>query len=219
MCAKRRTSTKKKEKSRRKVTVTFLKPKHAGKVPQAYALMDELIEKHHHHLKEARIAICWRHGWNTDTDGHLKNGQCKKASDCDRALKEFDFVVLLNHEVWNSDLFDETQKRATMDHELSHAQVSMDRNGEPLVDEEGRTVYRLRGHDIEEFTEVVARYDTYNADLERFAAQLLETKDRPLLPPDPPPKVGKKAAGTRPVHIDDAKGGGQLRRARESTGK
>jgi hypothetical protein len=68
-----------------------------------------------------------------------------------------------------------------IDHELCHAQVSMDSNGEPKTDENGRTVYRTRKHDIEEFKEVVARHGLYKSDVESFAKAILADADRPLL--------------------------------------
>jgi len=190
MSARRRsTKAKAKKKSRKKVTVSLLKRKHGGKTTQAYEIMDKLIEKHHTHLAEAKIAICWRFGWNADADGRLRLGQCKKASDCDRALREYDFVLLLNHEMWNASNFSQAQMKALIDHELCHAQVSIDADGEPRTDEQGRTCYRTRKHDVEEFTEVVTRHDLYTSDLERFAAKLREDAKRPLLPAGEPEKT------------------------------
>ena len=53
-----------------------------------------------------------------------------------------------------------------------HAARKYDDKGEPVIDERGRPVYRMRKHDIEEFADVVARYGCYKADLESFAAAL-----------------------------------------------
>lgn len=178
--ARRRTRAPK-EKQRKRVTVKLLEREHAGKVTQPYRIMEELVAKHHQHLAEAKIAIAWRFGWKPDADGRLILGRCKKGSDLDRELNDYDFVILLNHEVWNSAGFSEKQMRALVDHELCHCQRAIDANGEPKQDEQGRTVYRVRKHDLEEFREVVRRNGLYTADLEEFARAAIERLDQPLL--------------------------------------
>ena len=169
------------EAKRKKVTVNLLARKHAGKITTPYRIMEDLISKHHSHLKDAKIAIAWRFGWSADADGRLRLGQTKKGSDLDRELHGYDFVILLNHEVWNKATLKEGQMVAVMDHELCHAAVSIDSDGMPKIDESGRTVWRMRKHDVEEFTEVVARHGCYMSELETFAKHAMDAKDRPLL--------------------------------------
>jgi hypothetical protein len=176
-----------KEKKRKAVLVKLLERKHSGKVTEAYRLMEELIDKHHTHLREAKIAIAWRFGWKPDADGRIVLGQCRKRSDLDRELgskidegEALDFVILLNHEHWNQTL-NEAQRRALMDHELTHAQVSNDTNGEPKMDENGRRVWRIRRHDLEEFKDVVSRHGCYKGDIEDFVAAAVDGLHRPLL--------------------------------------
>src|SRR3990167_2134573 len=107
-----------KEKSRKKVNVKVLERLHAGKITGPYRIMEKMIEDHHSHLSQAKIAIAWRFGWKADADGRVKLGQCKKGSDLDRELNDKDFVILLNHEAWNRADFTEAQMNALMDHEL-----------------------------------------------------------------------------------------------------
>jgi len=137
-----------------------------------YALLDELVESFHEDLRQARIALGWCTSWKPDVDGRVTLGKCKKASDLDRELSEFDFIILLARWFWRADDVTELQRRALLDHELCHAALKLDANGEPLEDERGRRVYRVRKHDIEEFTAVVDRHGCYKADLESFAAAL-----------------------------------------------
>lgn len=170
-----------KEKSRKKVTVKLLERLHAGKVTGPYQIMESLIKEHHSHLSEAKIAIAWRFGWKADADGRVKLGQAKKGSDLDRELNDKDFVILLNHEAWNRADFTEAQMRALLDHELCHAAISLDSNGELKTDENGRTVYRIRRHDCEEFRDVVARHGMWKSDLQEFAAAAINDSKRPLL--------------------------------------
>jgi len=152
-----------------------------GELRQPYAILDELVAEHHPDLADARIALAWRDGWTEDADGRLRLGQTKKASDLDRDLHGFDFVILLNHEVWNRIAFTERQMRALLDHELCHCAVAKDKNGEVKMDERGRPVWRLRKHDIEEFAEVVARHGLWRHELEKFVAVAMEKTKAPLM--------------------------------------
>lgn len=183
-----------KVKGRKKVTVDLIARKRGDTVATPYKLMEEIVEAHHPHLRDAKIAIAWRHGKKADSDGRIWLGQAKKGSDLDRALHGFDFVLLLNHEAWNANL-SEAQMRALLDHELCHCAVVVDTNGEPKVDEKGRTVYRLRKHDIEEFRDVVARHGLWKEDIREFVEAAIKAEpDLPLFP-----EAKKKSkAGAKP---------------------
>ena len=133
-----------------------------------YRLLEELVAAHHEDLTQARIALAWCTSWKPDVDGIVTLGKCRKASDLDRELAAFDFVILLRQSFWQDPLVTDVQRRALLDHELCHGTVKLDQHGEPVEDERGRLVYRLRKHSIEEFTEVIERYGTYKSDLEYF---------------------------------------------------
>ncbi len=66
-----------------------------------YAILDALIAANHPHLATAKIALAWHLGWKADADERIKLGQAQKASDLDRQLHGYDFVILLNRPVWN----------------------------------------------------------------------------------------------------------------------
>jgi len=137
-----------------------------------YALLDELVEKYHDDVQYARVALAWCTSWRADVDGHQILGKCKRASDLDRELADFDFVILLQRSFWNSISVTPAQRAALLDHELCHAAPKLDKYGDYLEDERGRRVYRTRKHDIEEFTAIVERHGVWKRDLERFAAAL-----------------------------------------------
>lgn len=181
MGRKRAVNTTEKPKKRKKVTVELLKRQHAGKLVEAYRLMDQLIGKHHGHLVDVKIALAWRFGWSQDADGRLRLGAVKKGTDLDRAMHQFDFVILLNHEAWNKGGLNQEQKIALVDHELCHCQVVNDTTGEPRTDEKDRTVYRTRKHDIEEFQEVVERHGSYTHELAKLVEAGINDSERPLL--------------------------------------
>ncbi|GIW81466.1 MAG: hypothetical protein KatS3mg105_3273 [Gemmatales bacterium] len=158
------------------------KPVTVKKIPEdheTYAILRELVDAYHVHLAEAKIALAFRYGWSPDQDGYLKLGQTKKGSDLDRSLHGYDFVILLNYEVWE-EITDDAVKRYIVDHELCHCQVATDSNGQPRKDELGRTMYRLRKHDVEEFLETMERHGLLTHRLQCFAKAVLEAKNSPL---------------------------------------
>jgi hypothetical protein len=146
-----------------------------------YRSLDDLVEKHHAHLAEAKIALAWKIDWQPNTDGQVTLGMCKKASDLDRLFHDFDFIILLNREYWPS--FTAGQQLAILDHELSHADVKRGDDGEVQRDDQDRTVYRCRKHDLEEFRDVVTRHGLYRTDLEDFARAIEQAKKTPLFGP------------------------------------
>lgn len=144
-----------------------------------YRLLRELVGMHHAEIKEARIALAWNTGWKPDVDGRVVLGKCKKASDLDRELAAYDFIIILRQSFWQDLQVTDEQRRALLDHELCHAAPRCDeRTGDPIVDERGRIAYRIRKHDIEEFTDIVHRHGLYMRDLELFGAQILERLKR-----------------------------------------
>lgn len=134
-----------------------------------YALLDELVDQHHPDLRTARIAIAWQTAWKPDVDGRVTLGKLKRASDLDRELAAFDFVVLLHRAFWTDERVTDLQRRALLDHELHHAALKLDPKGEPVEDERGRKVFRTRKHDVEEFTAIVQRYGLWTSELESLA--------------------------------------------------
>jgi len=145
--------------------------------PSLYKALARLISAHHRELKNASIALAWSTAWRADVDGRLTLGQCKKASDLDRELVAYDFVILLSKEFWNDLSVTNAHRDALLDHELCHATVKLDPvTHEPQEDERGRLVYRLRRHDVEEFAEIAERHGTWKRDLERFAQALARSK-------------------------------------------
>src|SRR6266704_2576613 len=141
---------------------------------ESYRLMEQLRAKYHQHLQPARIAIAWRKSLKPNVDGQLILGKCVKATDLNREVAAFDFIILLNREVWQDGEFNEKKKRALLDHELCHAEIVLDKKTlEPKYDERGRNIWRTRKHDIEEFQAVIERHGCYKRDLERFAKAIL----------------------------------------------
>lgn len=149
---------------------------------EPWEILRKYVDEHHPHLKDATFAMAWRSALKADKDGIIMLGKAKKASDLDRDLAAYDLLIILNREHW--EIFDRAQREALIDHELCHLRVAKDKEGELRTDERGRPVYRMRKHDVEEFTEVIDRHGVYKNDLERFAESIIQSKKTPLFPPE-----------------------------------
>lgn len=166
-----RAPRKKKDRMAKKVVYTMLSATSEIGKP-IYQMVKQLVKEHHEDILDARIGVAWCESWKADVDGHLTLGKCKKASDLDRELADFDFIILLNKQWWSLPSVTPAHHRALLDHELCHAAVRLDKFLEPVVDERGRKVWRIRKHDIEEFGDIVKRHGLYKRDLEKFAQAL-----------------------------------------------
>jgi len=168
-----------KEKRRKRVTVKLIPKKHKGEPTEPWKIMEELRSKHHGHLEETKIAMAWRLGWRPDANGILCLGRCRKRGDLDRELDSFDFVILLNKEAWQG--LNTKEKQALVDHELCHAQVVFDADGNPKLDDQDRPVCRIRKHDVEEFKAVTERHGLWTSSLAEIAQATINDAKRPLL--------------------------------------
>lgn len=176
----------------KRVNYELIKP---ASQPEMHQMLNDLVERAHDHLTNARIALAWHKALKADVDGRLVLGKAKKASDLDRELMPYDFVIILNREFWMDPETKDVQRTALLDHELSHCEVTRDDDGEPKLDENDRVVYRMRKHDVEEFSGVVARNGIWKRDLEAFAKTLASKRSQPSLfdqPSAPLPFKGPK---------------------------
>lgn len=157
----------------------------------AYAMMRDLISRYHEDLTQARIALAWHKDVKPDQDGHIMLGKCILVTDLQKELMEYDFIIVVNEQAWANPQFDDKKKLALLDHELCHATEKLDSEDEPVHDERGRHVYRVRKHDIEEFREVVQRHGTWKDDLQLFADALLsEAGNKTRTAADPASQIG-----------------------------
>lgn len=155
----------------------------ALKMKEPWELLEEALE-FHPELHDCRIALAWRKALKPDIDGHLVLGKCVKVSELNQEFSGYDFIVVLNREIWDDPLFTRAKKLALLDHELCHAMPAEDQEGEQKADERGRLLWRTRKHDIEEFQDVITRHGCYKRDLEQFAEALQRKRQTPLLDTD-----------------------------------
>ena len=155
---------------------------------EPYKILKKVL-KFHPDLHGAHIALAWRIKLKPDKDGHLVLGKCIKASDLQREFHNWDFIIVLNREVWEDSEFDDKKKCALVDHELCHAASATDEEGAAKWDDRGRRVWRVRKHDIEEFHAIINRHGCYKRDLELFAETLLKRRGAPLFDTESKPSL------------------------------
>lgn len=174
----------KKAKAPKKLTYELIDDQPGSIGKQAYNMMRDHIEREREDLARlgTKIALAWCTSWKPDADGRVTIGKCRKASDLDRELMAFDFIILLNKEFWLNPKVGDDVRRAILDHELMHAAVKIGENGEPEEDAKGRVVYRIRKHDIEEFADTVRRHGIYRGDVDSFAQAIFAAKMRGYRP-------------------------------------
>jgi hypothetical protein len=162
-------------------TVNYeLIPETNSKQNEPYRLLDEVRKQWHGETISAKVALAWRNHTAADQDGRLVLGKCIRVTDLNKEFAAYDFIIVLNREVWGDIRFAREKKTALLDHEMCHAAGAFDEDGEPIRDDRNRRVWRSRKHDIEEFRDVVARHGCYKKDLEDFAQALLEKQASPL---------------------------------------
>ena len=77
------------------------------------------------------------------------------------------FLITLNGEWWET--AGDTRREILLFHEMLHAGQAHDKCGEPRFHREtGAPIPAIVGHDVEEFTAVVARYGAWKGDLAEF---------------------------------------------------
>lgn len=133
----------------------------------ARRLADSIIEQHHKHLKHARILYVASTG-TTTKGGKEVLAKTTKLSGLPRWLTDYqeergepyDFVITFYADAWSR--LTPEQQIALVDHELCHIV-----EGEEDLD--GNPTFRLVGHDVEEFSEIIQRHGLWMPDLKVMA--------------------------------------------------
>lgn len=150
--------------------------------PELAPIVDKVLRMpEHKHLVENDARIYWL----MRAEGKVKGGRrvlgtCYKPQVTgelrplfdwmlERLLGETpDFLIILDATWWNEEAT-AVGREVLVFHELSHAIQAEDENGAPKFNQQtGEPVWAIRGHDIEEFNQVVARYGTWNDELQDF---------------------------------------------------
>lgn len=138
------------------------------KADEAAEVGRELIEQYHRHLEDATIQYLFTSAKRTKA-GRVVLGTAARANPI---LKYFssdkygigaDFVLLFSLDEWFA--LNEAQRAALVDHELCHCSGEYDDNREQWT-------WSIRGHDVEEFAEVIERHGLWRRDLEQMASAI-----------------------------------------------
>ena len=118
----------------------------------------DVIPNYHEELSEADIAYLFVE--EIKAKGRVCFAKTKTASHVERYFGDVDYVMIVNHVEWKG--FNDDQRRALVDHELCHCLVE--------TGDDGELKFKIRGHDLEEFKEIVERHGMWQPDVEEFAS-------------------------------------------------
>lgn len=134
---------------------------------------EEIIKKHHPHLVDAiekgLIGFYFKSG-NNDWAG-----KAKKCTAFERFTTGCMLFVFIDNDAWK--VFNEKQKEALVDHELCHFTRMKEEKFNPdtqkmefvWADAEDPDNWKIREHDVEEFSDVIVRHGLWETGIERFA--------------------------------------------------
>ena len=153
------------------------RPKGSGKqvkqVPSQYdeaelveELAKELIAEYHSTLANANIAYLYKNK-PMSQKGRTVIATAEKCSKKVKAISDRDFVIVISYEAYNK--LTDKQKRAVIDHELTHC--FCDEN------DEGDEVTKVIPHDVEEFYDILERHQLYKSDLIALGRVVENMKD------------------------------------------
>lgn len=129
-----------------------------------------LYNHDHEHLREARLGVLWT---NCDNSRNMRSvigqaeimppmamGKWQRARAIQQIEEWFDGMpdFLLTFSAPAAAGMDDPTFCALIEHELYHCAQKLDKFGMPAFGRDGGPQFQIRGHDVEEFVGVVARY-------------------------------------------------------------
>jgi len=139
--------------------------------PEVQKVAEELINEHHVHLKGIRIEYVFvdktpnragKEVWGTMRKVNaLPAYLASNDDDKENGYIEPFFVMVISQPIWGNLTPD--KKLALVDHELCHAGIKDDKEGNPKP--------TIIPHDLEEFTCIVKRHGLWREDVKEFAEE------------------------------------------------
>lgn len=126
---------------------------------------DLVIDECRQGLKSLNICYLFRDEASV-SQGKTIAGRCVRVDDRQWPLHKYDVLIEIAQDVWEQ--AGEKFQKALMDHELGHIGLDLDESGQPKRDDSGRIKVRMLHHDVEEFSDVLARHGAYAQDLRDF---------------------------------------------------
>lgn len=137
-------------------------------------LAEQIIGKHHPHLVDAKdlIGYYFRHG-SSDWAG-----KAHKCTAFERHVTDKMLMMFVNWDAWRALKYD--QRLALVDHELCHFSRKEEHWPDPETGKlkmryapaDDPDSWQMREHDVEEFSDVIARHGLWETGIENFAATI-----------------------------------------------
>lgn len=126
--------------------------------PEVEMQARKLIAEHHKHLAAAKIRYLFREG-SWIVQGAERWGTAEKCSAKIKHMTGHDFIITINEDVWK--LLEPSQRKAVVDHELSHCGS-------------GDNGWCFWPHDLEDFVSVVRRNGLWQEGVKKYAEAAVE---------------------------------------------
>jgi hypothetical protein len=138
-----------------------------------------LANERHQHLVDAKLGVLWTNAINVSKMRHVLGtaeipqtmGGAWKRGRAEQQMREwFQFVpdFVLTFYAPECRLLSDRSFCALVEHELCHCAQAEDQYGAPKFGRMGEPIFAIRGHDVEEFTDVVARYGPTSSDVQEM---------------------------------------------------
>ncbi|RJQ26097.1 hypothetical protein C4577_04145 [Candidatus Parcubacteria bacterium] len=145
--------------------------------PDVKEIADELIPKNHRHLVGVRMDFLFsettpKRG-GKDVWGTMRKVSSLAAylgadkTDQERGVNDPFFVMTISQPIW--DELEEKDRIALVDHELCHAAVELD--------DQGDSILGTKSHDVEEFSEIIERHGLWRKSVQEFVEAAVKNKE------------------------------------------
>jgi hypothetical protein len=122
--------------------------------PEVIEMAQTLIAEYHKEIRRANIAFVMKSDDKFKLKKHQKWAVAAKIPAKYDAFLDFDFLIWIQEEIWR--LLNPDQRRALIDHELSHC--GFDENDQPVI----------IPHDFEEFSAIIERHGLWRKSLKEM---------------------------------------------------
>lgn len=159
-------------------------------------LVSQVMNESHKHLAEVGVRFQIVMSEAMDRDGNIVYSLSKDGIYCaakiglhnkkNRIIKNIDIEITIDSLYWQNASIEE--RKSTIDHELTHIVVKLDKEGLPKVDDDGLVCFKMRRHDLVYwgFKEILERNKTNSIEYQSFK-NLLKDIGGMVTPPTPTP--------------------------------
>jgi hypothetical protein len=123
-----------------------------------YQRLNRIIAQHHPDLAECRFLILFHIDVKADKDNRLRLAWVQTMNEESALISGKDVKLTINKQFWIAPETLESDQDMVLDHECCHIRPDTNEEGEQKTDERGRKLYRMRGHEVEEFVEIIERH-------------------------------------------------------------